>query len=150
MGTAFSEIYDRFMLTVTDYRLNHLFDASQEDFENYLQAWLEFSIMEFSNCDQSLSFDEDTKAFTETLSLENKVVLATLMTKYWMEKNVNDITQMNLHVTDRDFRMASESANLREKAARLNHMKETCSQMLVDYGIRRIDWTNWLLQDFGG
>lgn len=151
MGTSLSEVYDRFMLTVTDYRLTHLFDSSEEDFENYLQAWLEFSIVEFSGiCDQDLTFDDSTKTFAEELSMENKVILATLMTRYWMEKNVNDITQMNLHITDRDFKIASESANLREKSTRLNHVKETCSQLLTDYAYKKNNWGSWLSQDFGG
>ena len=150
MATSLSEVYDLFMLTITDYRLNHLFDSSEEDFENYLQAWLEFAIAEFTMCDQDLNYDDVTKTFSDTLTRENKVILATLMMKYWMQKNVNDITQMNLHITDRDFKVASESMNLREKAIRLNNVKETCSQMLIDYAYRHNDWTGWLEQDFFG
>ena len=150
MATSLSEVYDLFMLTVTDYRLNHLFDSSEEDFETYLQAWLEFAIVDFHMCDQDLNFDNTTKTFSDTLTRENKVILATLMMKYWMQKNVNDITQMNLHITDRDFKVASEAMNLREKTIRLNNVKETCSQMLVDYAYRHNDWTGWLEQDFFG
>lgn len=150
MTTTLSEVYDLFMLTVTDYRLNQLFDVSQYEFENYLEAWLEFAIAEFTMCNQDLNFDTETKTFPEVLSRENKVILATLMMKYWMQKNVNDITQMNLHVTDRDFKVASEAMNLREKAIRLNHVKETCSQMLIDYAYNKNDWDSWLEQDFMG
>jgi len=138
------------MLTVTDYRLNHLFDSSEEDFENYLSGFLEFSIAEFTMCNQDLNYDTITKTFSDTLTRENKVILATLMTKYWLVKLVNDITQLNLHVTDRDFKVASEAMNLREKAIYLNHVKETCSQMLSDYGYKHNDWDSWLEQDFLG
>ena len=85
MGTSLSEIFDLFMQTVTDYRLNDLFNASEEDFENYLQAWLEFAIIEFDICNQDLDFDEATKTFPEVLTRENKIILATLMMKYWMQ-----------------------------------------------------------------
>jgi len=148
MGTSLSEIFDLFMQTVTDYRLNDLFNASEEDFENYLQAWLEFAIIEFDICNQDLDFDEATKTFPEVLTRENKIILATLMMKYWMQKNVQDITQMNLHVTDRDFRVASEAMNLREKSIHLNHIKETCSQLLLDYTYKKNDWSEWLNQTF--
>ncbi len=150
MATTLSEVYDLFMLTITDYRLNHLFDASEEDFENYVEAWLKFAIVEFNMCDQDLNYDEVEKTFTDTLTLANKVILAKLMMKYWMQKNVNDITQMNLHVTDRDFKIASESMNLREKASRLRDVQEECSQLLIDYAYKRNDWTGWLDQDFFG
>ena len=150
MSTSISEIFDLFMLTVNDYRLNHLFDSSEEDFENYLSGFLEFAIVEFSICDQDLNYDTITKTFSDTLTRENKVILATLMTKYWLTKLVNDITQLNLHITDRDFKVASESMNLREKSIYLNNVKETCSQMLIDYAYRHNDWTGWLEQDFFG
>lgn len=150
MGTKLNEVYDYFALTVTDYRLTQLFNESQEDYENFLQAWLEFAIAEFSMCDQDLEFNDETKEFNVVLSRENKVVLATLMMKYWLQKLVNDITQMNLHVQDRDFRVASEAMNLREKATRLTHVKETCSQMLLDYEYKRNNWSNWTKQKFSG
>jgi hypothetical protein len=70
--------------------------------------------------------------------------------KYWLQKNVNDITQMNLHVTDRDFKVASEALNLREKVVHLNAVKEQCSQMLIDYAYNKNDWSSWYNQDFDG
>lgn len=148
MGTPLNEVFDLFSMTITDYRLLQLFEASEPDFENYLQAWLEFAIVDFSACDQNLDFNDTTNEFPVVLSRENKVVLATLMMKYWLQKAVNDITQMNLHVQDRDFKVASEAQNLREKVAALNVVKEQCSQLLNDYSYKRVDWTDWFNQDF--
>lgn len=150
MGTSLSEVYDLFMQKVTDYRLIDLFDTSEPDFENYLQAFLEYAIADFTICDQSLNYSDVTKEFPVVLSRENKIVLATLMAKHWLQKNVNDITQMNLHVTDRDFKIASEAQNLREKVAHLNSTKEECSQLLIDYSYKRTDWESWYAQDFSG
>jgi hypothetical protein len=148
MATSLSEIYDIFMMTVTDYRLIDLFNLSQADFENYLEAWLKFAISDFGECDQDLTFDDTTNEFSVTLTTENINILAILMVKYWLQKLVNDITQLNLHVTDRDFRIASEAQNLREKSAYLNTIKEQCSQMLIDYAYQRTEWTSWFNQDF--
>lgn len=151
MATELREVYDYFMQTITDYRLTDLFNTSQEDFENYLQAWLEFAIFDFNVCNQSLVFDDTTKIFGVTLTIEEKTILAHLMMKYWMQKAVNDVTQFNLHITDRDFKTASEAQNLREKSTHLNMIKEQCSQMLIDYSYRRTaNWTEWFNQDFQG
>ncbi len=150
MGTSISEIFDLFMMQITDYRLNDLFNTSEEDFETYVESFLIYSITDFGVCDQSLEYDDTTKEFPDTLSRDNKVILVTLMMKYWMQKNVNDITQMNLHITDRDFKMASEAQNLREKVVALNVIKEQCSQLLQDYAYKRVSWTDWLNQDFSG
>jgi hypothetical protein len=150
MATSLSEIYDLFMQTVTDYRLIDLFNTSQADFENYLEAWLISAITDFNICDQDLTYDDSTKIFTLTLNVPNKVILARLMMKYWLLKAVNDVTQFNLHVTDRDYKVASEAQNLREKVAYLNIVKEDCSQLLIDYSYRRAEWTDWYSQNFAG
>lgn len=149
MSTSINEVFDLFMQTVTDYRLTNLFNTSESDFENYLQSWLEYSIVDFYVCDQDLNFDNTTKEFPVVLSRENKIVLATLMMKHWLRKDVNDITQFRLHITDRDFKVASEAMNLREKSIHLNHIQEQCSQLLQDYSYQRVDWASWNSQNFG-
>lgn len=149
-GTPLSEVYDLFLQTVTDYRLTTLLETSENDFETYVQSFLIFSINDFDICDQSLVFDGTTRVFTQTLTSTNKVVLATLMMKYWLQKLVNDVTQINLHIGDRDFKVSSEAMNLKEKSTHLNMVKEQCSQILNDYGYKRVDWTEWYTQSFSG
>jgi hypothetical protein len=149
-GTPLSEVYDLFMQQISDYRLTTLLETSEYDFETFLQSWLIFSINEFSVCTQSLVFDGTTRIFTETLTSKNKVTLATLMMKYWLQKLVNDVTQLQLHVTDRDFKVASEAMNLKEKSAYLITIKEQCSQLLNDYAYGNVDWTNWYVQNYSG
>ncbi len=146
MATPFSTIYDQFMMFVTDYRLNELYNASVSDFETYLSGFLIPAITDFKNCNQSLSYA--TSIFTETLTEENIKILAMLMKKYWLTKEIDDITQMNLHVTDRDFRVYSESQNMREKQNRLILELENLSQSLVDYGYDNTDWSAWLNGEF--
>jgi hypothetical protein len=149
-GTPVSEVYDLFLQAITDYRLMVLFNTSTTDFENFLEAWLEFSITDFDICNQDLTFDHTTKVFSVALTQLNKNILASLMVKYWMQKNVNDITQINLHVGDKDFKIASEANNLKEKIAQLNVQKEECSQLLISYAYRANDWTSWFNQSFAG
>lgn len=150
MGTSLSEVYDVFMMTITDYRLIDLFNTSVPDFENYLQSWLDFAIVDFKVCDQNLNYDDTINEFPADLSRDNKVVLATLMMRYWLQKAVNDVTQFNLHITDRDFKIASEAQNLREKVNHLNIVKEQCSQLLQEYAYNKNSWVNWYAQDYGG
>lgn len=149
-GTAYSEIYDSFLMLVKDYRLQTLYDSSLEDFETYLIGFLMPAILEFSPvCDQDLGRDDDKKEFDETLTEENINLLSQLMVKYWMMKNTQDVLQMNLHLSDKDFRHFSENANLKEKSEHLNSIKETISQMLLEYGYRKTDWSAWASGNFG-
>ncbi len=147
MGTSFSEIYDNFLMTITDYRLITLYNASVTDFQTYLSAWLIQSIPEFTNCDQSLAYS--SSEFTETLTQKNIDVLILLMKKKWFEKELENILQMTNVVQDRDFKMHSQANNLKEKRERLITLQEEVSQKLVDYGFAySTDWAAWLNGEF--
>ena len=143
MATPFTTIYDQFSMFVKDYRLVTLYNTSPTDFATYLSGWLIPAITDFKNCNQSLAYA--TQSFTATLTEENIKILALLMKKYWLKKEVNDITQMELHVQDRDFRTHSENANLKEKKELYAQELEELSQMLVDYGLDNDSmWTTWI------
>jgi hypothetical protein len=147
-NTSITEVMDSFSTLISDYRLVSLYNSSQTDFTTYLQSWLEFAITDFSICNQSLEFDETTKLFTVILTRENKTILAQLMVKYWLMKLVQDVLQMNTRLQDRDFHTYAESANLKEKSAHLDAVKETCSQSLISYGYRNTDWEALANQTF--
>jgi len=151
MTTPYSDIFDLFTMLTKDYRLDALYSTSLEDFEAYLTGWLVFAVRDFSDiCDQSLVRNDTTNLFTETLTDTNKVLLAELMVKYWLDQSVQDILQMNLHLQDRDFKTFAESQNLREKSAHLDKIKETLSQKMLSYAYAGNDWTEWFVGNFTG
>lgn len=141
MGTPFSSVFDQFSMFVKDYNLVNLYNTSATDFEIYLSGFLIPAISDFKNCNQSLTFA--TQEFTEDLTSENIKILALLMKKYWLKRTINDITQMNLHVTDKDFKMYAEANNLTAKLSLYNSELEEVSQMLVGYGLDNVDWASW-------
>jgi hypothetical protein len=149
MGTNFNEIFDQFLSFIEDYRLTALYQSSVTNFEIYLQGWLMPSIVEFTNvpCNQALTFDTTTKTFTETLSLENVMILSKLMMKYWLMKEVNDITQMRMKIQT-DYKTYSEAQNIAAKTERLIQITEECSQLLTSYSFRQINWTDWAAGNF--
>ena len=144
-GTNFSAIFDLFMIQVKDWRLQKLFEDSVLDFETYLSGFLVLSIPQFELvCNQDLSYNEETKQFTVTLLPDNQVILAKLMVEKWLEKEVQDVTQMNLHLQDRDFKVYSESQNLMAKSLHLDKVKEYNSQTMTNYSFAKsTDWANW-------
>lgn len=140
--TSFSAIFDQFMMIVEDYKLLALYNSSVSNFEAYLAGWLYPSITDFKNCNQSLAYSSGS--FTETLTQENIKILALLMKKYWLQKQLDDIKQINLSITDRDFKRYAESNNMMAKQKRLILMQEELSQTLVEYGLDNIDWASWI------
>jgi hypothetical protein len=143
MGTTFSEVYDNFMTLIKDFRIASLYTTSESNFETYLSGFLISAIEDFSVCNQSLANSSGT--FTETLVQENISLLAKLMKKRWLEKEIADVTQMSLHISDKaEFKTYSEAQNLREKETVYNFEREEISQLLVGYSLRnRVDWSAW-------
>lgn len=145
-GTPYVDINDLFLLRVKDWRLTALYESSETDLNTYLQGFLILAIPEFANCDQDLEDRNDTTGtFNITLTTKNKVILSLLMTKKWLDKEIRDVTQMSLHVQDRDFKTFAEANNLKAKQDYAIILDEEINKTLVDYGIAHVNWDNWEL-----
>ncbi len=133
MGTPFTEVFDEFMLLQDDYRLITLFQTSPENFTTYLTGWLIPAISDFTKyCDQSLTYNKTNKVFDVTLTTKNILVLAKIVKQYWLQKTVDDVSQMQAKIQT-DFKTFSEAQNYKTKQDRLIQMNEEISKLLVEY-----------------
>lgn len=148
MGTAFSDIYDLFFLMVDDYRLTESYNDPLLGVEGLLEGWLVLSVAQFDICNQSLAYDDEEKQFTENLTIQNQSILAKMMNILWLKKLVQDVTQMNLHITDREFKIFAEANNLEKKNDFYQVSREELSQMLVEYGLKNNKWNDWFSGNF--
>lgn len=135
MGTPFSQIYDLALIVIKDYNIEHLFATDIYSFNTLMEGMLVRSIPKFVGCAKSLdyNFTEDGVEFNRVLSTTEQVILADLMVLTWFESNMNDIRQMNLHLTGRDFKMYAESQNLKEKSETFDRLREKVRQDICDY-----------------
>lgn len=153
MATPYTEIFDLFTLRIKDFRLNALYNNGdgEADFNAYLQGFLILAIPDFSNCIQDLEDRDDTTGqFNQTLTTSSKVILSLLMVKKWLDKEIRDVTQMSLHLFDKDFKTYAEANNLKAKQDYATVLAEEISQKLVDYGYSNNSWSDWYLGTFGG
>jgi len=141
MTTNFTDVFDLFMMLQTDYRLITLYNSSVPNFNTYLTGFLVLAVDEFKVCDQDLSYTLSTKLFTETLSQKNITILAQLVKKNWLEKSINNISQMEGKIQDSDFKFYSEANNYKERKDGLILELEKVSQKLVEYGYN--NQSNW-------
>ena len=151
MATSYTIIYDSFVLKIKDYQLTALYQSSPTDFNTYLSGFLIDAIQDFvSSCRQDLT-DRDDGNLTFNIDLEdiNVYILAELMVKHWLEKEIQDTSQMKLHLTDRDFKHYSEAQNLKSKQDYYATVLERTSQLIVDYQFNETDWSGWANGDFG-
>ena len=134
MGTSAVDIQDRFLLLISDWRLDSLFSTSgSQALATYLEPWLDIAVQKFDPiCSQDLTYSTTTQTFTETLTTENQIVLSEIMVLPWMEKNLNNVLQMQLSLQDKDFSTHSAAQNLTAKKDLYNMHREKDSQLLEE------------------
>jgi hypothetical protein len=141
-------------MRVRDYRLDAIYNVSgSQVFNTYLEPWLIDATTEFAPiCDQDLSYIVSGSAtegyFSEILTTENKVMISKLMVKYFLAKSISDVLQFSNVVSDRDFKTFSAAQNLTAKTAYYNTKREELSQEMLEYSLRKNQWSQWNLQIF--
>ena len=153
MGTLSSEIFDFFLTSVNDYKLTAIYQASGSlVLDQYMEPWLLNSVIEFDVCDQDLSYTVSSGSsegyFDATLTNKNQFMIVQIMTKYWLQKNIQNILQMDNLLQDRDFKMFSQANSLKAKQDYYNMKCEEISQRLNNYGYADNDWASWRNQVF--
>lgn len=153
MATTLSDVSDLFMSKVSDYRLVAIYQTSGSTaLSSFIEPWLLNSVVEFDVCTPPLNYIPTSGSiegsFSEDLTLENKMILAELIVKNWLQKSIQDVLQMNNAIQDHDFKTFAQSSNLKAKQDYYNTVRENVSQLLVDYGYRHNDWSGWKSQEW--
>lgn len=144
MGTPYTDIYDLAMVSIADWHIDNLYLSSTPNYYNYMEGFLLKAIPKFTNCVQDLTDrDDTTQVFNITLTDTEKMILSDWVVYCWLEKNIQDVRQMNLNLNDTDFKHYAEGQNLKEKSERLDRLRERLKQDDVDYNLKNVNWTNW-------
>lgn len=133
MATSFEEIYDLALITIQDYKLDYAYQNHQDIFYKRLKGLLIRSIPKFTGCLTSLEYDATSDSFIEELSSKEKNILADLTTITWWDGVINDIRQVNLHISKNEFKVSTEASNLKEKSERVDRLREKVRQDITEY-----------------
>lgn len=158
---TFKDIADRVYTTLfTDYKLDKLVQFDEQAFYDYLSAFLVNSIDMFDGCLSDLSYSEVTETiekdnqlvevknyvFDNDLSSKEQYILSLGVALGWYKKQLDDVTQFKLHLSNKDFKSYSEQQNLQRRLERLGAMEEELSEEVIKYQLNNID----KLPFFGG
>ena len=153
--TQFSDVYDLFLGgIVSDYKIDAVYATSGSmTGEAYIEPFLIYSVDEFDSvCDQDLTYTEATDDvagyFTETLTIKNKLMLALIMSKWHLLKNINNSLAMRNILGDKDFRRSSEANNLSSRRMTFNKLSEEIAEKLTLYEYSNNSWSSWRDQTF--
>lgn len=158
---TFKNILDRAYTTLfTDYKLDKLVQVDEQAFYDFLGGFLVNSTDIFDSCLTDLSYHEETRViekdnkfvtvtdyvFDNELTSKEIYILSLGVALGWYKKQLDDVTQYKLHLSNKDFKSYSEQQNLQRRLERLGAMEEDLSEEIQKYQIQNLD----KLPYFGG
>ena len=158
---TFKNILDRAYTTLfTDYKLDKLVQVDEQAFYDFLGGFLVNSIDMFDGCLSDLSYHTATRLiekdnkfvsvtdyiFDNELTSKEIYILSLGVALGWYKKQLDDVTQYKLHLSNKDFKSYSEQQNLQRRLERLGAMEEDLSEEIQKYQINNLD----KLPYFGG
>lgn len=158
---TFKNILDRVYTTLfTDYKLDNLIQVDEQAFYDFLGGFLINSVDMFDGCLSDLSYhpvvetiEKDGQLITVTnyvfdneLSSKEIYILSLGVALNWYRKQLDDVTQFRLHLSNKDFKSYSEQQNLQRRLERLGAMEENLSEAIQQYQLANLS----KLPYFGG
>lgn len=158
---TFRNILDRAYTTLfTDYQLDNLIQIDEQAFYDFLGGFLTNSIDIFDGCLTDLSYHEEEEiiekdgalttvinyVFDNELTSKEQYLLALGVSLGWYKKQLDDVTQFRLHLSNKDFKSYSEQQNLQRRLERLGALEEDFSEEVQKYQLSNLD----KLPYFGG
>lgn len=148
--TKFEDVYSLFLSTIQDYTIRDLFMNDIDTANQMVEYFLLKAIPKFRNCEKNLlNPDMEYKNFGVKLDLEEKMILSDLMVLSWMDRVINNITQMDMNLTDTDFKHFAEANNLKEKIEYADRVREKVYQDMTNYGLYRTPFSQWAAGNYG-
>ena len=148
MATLYSDIFELVLSGFNDYKIDKLYqsDITSRNMDVYLTGFLIRAIPNFDNCEQDLEDRNDTsRTFNITLTTDEKVILSELAIVQLLKKEVNDVKQMELHLSDpKAYKHYAEANNLKEKRDTMYSAQENAERMMVKYSHKNIDWNDYM------
>ena len=137
MSTAFDTIEDLALITIRDYRIDAL-ASDATVLQTYLDGFLIKAVPNFTECVSDLTYDITARTFTSTFTNLEIEILANLMEIEWFKNDVQDITQVNLHLMNKEYKLNSENENLKQKSEYLGRLREKAHQLANEYQLANI------------
>ena len=73
------------------------------------------------------------------LTSKEQYLLALGVALFWYRKQLDDVTQFRLHLSNKDFKAHSEQQNLQRRLERLGAMEEDFSEEVQKYQLSNLD-----------
>lgn len=131
MPTPYSEIDDMFLNDISD---DTFLYYTEEEREEKLNDWRTKAITRFKACKNNLNDrDDELKQFNEDLSNDVKLIIATIMRKYWLNDKIYNLQLIKQRMSNKDWKMTSQAEHLLRLTVLAQELDKEISRMIVDY-----------------
>lgn len=141
MATPLSDVYNSFLNSVTDYKFIEL--NSQDDdndgvtnLEDVLYGHLKKAIVRFTNCNKDLTIDEINQQFNADLDLDEKEILASIMSWSYVSGKILNVKNMEQNLSEREYRTYSQANHLKEMLSLKSNLQSEISQLMISYSLK--------------
>lgn len=133
MATPFYNIHNMFLSEIKDYTL---LDFDVEDREEILNDLRIKAETQFKQCKNNLSDkDEELKQYNLDLTIEEQLIIAILMKKFWMSDKIYNLSLLEQKMTPKDWKLTSQAEHLLRLTVLMKELNSEVSRMIVDYTV---------------
>lgn len=131
MPVPYSNIYDMFLSDIKDHTL---LDFEVEDREKILDDLRIKAETQFKQCKNNL-LDKDNikKQYNFDLTIEEQLIIATIMRKFWMNNKIYNLSLLKQAMSTKDWKQTSQAEHLLRLTVLMSELNKEISKMIVDY-----------------
>ena len=155
--TPFTDIYEFAKVTIIDYKIDNLAKTDFDAFLIYMRSLLTIGIPEFTGSLKPLDYhyeletnsqNETVKVyyFDETLTSEEKSILAKIVVNKWWLTKIQDVLAFQPKLGNREFKQVANDQNLKQKSEYNDKLGEDIGRAVVNYQLKNLS----SLPFFGG
>lgn len=125
MGTPFTDIYGYLLTVVEDYELKDIANIDEEEFYNFLKAFVITGIPDFDSytslaytSQEEVQTDGETVTryyFVETLSPTEVKIIGKISTAQYFKRKVQNVLAYEQFMSQKEFKKESASMGFKEK-----------------------------------
>lgn len=131
--TPFSEVDNMFLSDISDCSI---LDYTIEEREEILNNLRKKAVTRFKACKKDLNdVDNNLEQFNMDLSDEEKLIIATIMRKYWLNDKIYNLELLKQRMSNKDWRLTSQAEHLLRLTVLAQELNREISRMIVDYTV---------------
>lgn len=134
MATSFDSVIDMALIVIRDYKLDALYEDSEDDFKAILDGYMLKGLPKFKvSCLKSLDYDLENREFIEDLDMVEIDIIADWTVIEWYTDQLQDVLEFKESLRDVDFNRFATGQNLKPRQAYLEELRKKVKQDTTNY-----------------